>query len=123
MDPYVEQHWGDIHSSLVTYARDQLQKVLPRDLRARAEERIIISGLSGQRSIFPDVRIRETKRKSQRPSASAAGIAFAEPLVIELPDESETQTFIEIREREPGSSLVTVLEVLRPSNKRSGSAQ
>ena len=41
MDPYLEQHWGDVHSSLVIYARNQLQKVLPRDLRARVEEHLL----------------------------------------------------------------------------------
>ena len=30
MDPYLEQHWGDVHTSLVIYARNQLQKVLPK---------------------------------------------------------------------------------------------
>lgn len=25
MDPYLEQHWGDVHPSFITYARDQLQ--------------------------------------------------------------------------------------------------
>ena len=27
MDPYLEAHWGDIHASLIIYARDQLRDV------------------------------------------------------------------------------------------------
>src|SRR5438093_5157102 len=42
MDPYLERHWGDVHHSLITYARDQLREVLPKDLRARVEERVFV---------------------------------------------------------------------------------
>src|SRR5215207_1862924 len=40
LDPYLEERWGDVHQSLVTYAADQLGASLPDDLRARMEERI-----------------------------------------------------------------------------------
>lgn len=123
MDPYLEQHWGDVHSSLVIYARNQLQKVLPKDLRARVEERVVVAGLSRPRSVYPDVRVVETWRSSRRPSPRAAGVATTEPVVIDLPNEPETQTFVEIRLVSPGSRVVTVLEVLSPSNKKPGDAQ
>ncbi|MBY0523528.1 MAG: DUF4058 family protein [Gemmataceae bacterium] len=32
MDPYLESHWGDVHTKLVTYSGDQLQP----QLRSRA---------------------------------------------------------------------------------------
>lgn len=38
MDPYLEAHWGDIHTSLMVYARNQLNEQLPGDLRAAVEE-------------------------------------------------------------------------------------
>ena len=123
MDPYLEQHWGDVHTSLVIYARNQLQKVLPKDLRARVEERVVITGLGRPRSVYTDVRVIETKRKSRRPAKAAARVAVAEPLVIDLPDEPETQTFVEIRDLSADSRVVTVLEVLSPSNKKPGDAQ
>jgi hypothetical protein len=123
MDPYLERHWGDVHTSLVTYARDQLQKFLPRDLRARVEERVVVSGWNRPRSLFPDVRVIETERISRRPGKGGAGVAVAQPLVIELADEPETQRFVEIRHISSGSRLVTVLEVLSPSNKRPGDGQ
>jgi len=92
MDPYLERHWGDVHTRLVTYARDQLQKFLPRDLRARVEERVIVSQWDRPRSLHPDVRVIETERISRRPAKSGASVAVAQPLVIELADEAETQT-------------------------------
>jgi hypothetical protein len=123
MDPYLEQHWGDVHSSLIIYARNQLQKVLPNDLRARVEERVVVAGLGRKRSIYPHVRVVETRRKSHRPRATSAVAVAAVPYVIELADEEETQTFIEIRDRRGDSQLVTVLEVPSPSNKQWGDSQ
>jgi uncharacterized protein DUF4058 len=123
MDPYLEQHWGDVHTSLVIYARNQLQKVLPEDLRARVEERVVISGLGRPRSVYPDVQVIQTKGKSRRPAKRTARVAVAEPVVIDLPDEPETQTFVEIRDLSADSRVVTVLEMLSPSNKKPGDAQ
>jgi hypothetical protein len=123
MDPYLERHWGDVHTRLVTYASDQLQKYLPRDLRARVEERVVVSEWDRHRSFFPDVRVIEAERRPRRPAKSKAIIALAEPLVIDLANEPETQRFVEIRDVSSGSRLVTVLEVLSPSNKRPGEGQ
>src|SRR6185312_15467100 len=116
-------HWGDVHSSLVIYIRNQLQKVLPGDLRARAEERIVVSGLGRVRSLYPDVRVIESRHKPRRPAKSTASVGVAEPIVVDLPDEPETQTFIEVREVGSDARVVTVLEVLSPSNKKPGDAQ
>ncbi len=38
MDPFLQDHWGDVHTSLTTYARNQLRPQLPADLRVRVEE-------------------------------------------------------------------------------------
>jgi hypothetical protein len=123
MDPYLERRWGDVHTRLITYASDQLQRLLPKDLRARVEERVVVSQWDRSRSFFPDVRDIETKRVSRRQSRGGGTIAVAQPLVIELADEPETKRFLEIREVSSDSRLVTVLEVLSPSNKRPGDGQ
>ena len=47
MDPWLEQHWGDIHQSLVTYVRDALQPNLPGGLRARMQERVLVEKPEG----------------------------------------------------------------------------
>jgi hypothetical protein len=49
MDPYLEQHWGDVHQSLIIYAGDHLQKLLPKDLRARVEERVFVESAQDTR--------------------------------------------------------------------------
>jgi Protein of unknown function (DUF4058) len=123
MDPYLERHWGDVHTRLITYASDQLQRVLPRDLRARVEERVVVSQRDRSRSLFPDVRIIETGRSTRRASRGGTRTAVAEPLVIEVADELETQRFVEIREVSSEARLVTVIEVISPTDKRPGDGQ
>lgn len=124
MDPYLEKHWGDVHHCLITYARDQLQPGLPEGLRARVEERVLVEPDVGRpRSIFPDVRVVEHASGPARIKNGTASTAVAEPLLIELPSESETQGFIEIRDMKAGGRVVTVLEVLSPSNKYPGEGQ
>jgi hypothetical protein len=69
------------------------------------------------------VRVIETQRRPRRPARGAAGVVFTEPLVIDVPDEPETQAFIEIRDLSADGRVVTVLEVLSPSNKQPGEAR
>jgi uncharacterized protein DUF4058 len=123
MDPYLEQHWGDVHHSFITYARDQLRPKLPRDLRARVEERVFVeSPIGRERSLVPDVRIFERGRGRSGSFASAGSLSVAEPLILEV-DEPITQGFIEILDASSGNRVITVIEVLSPANKAPGEGQ
>ncbi len=123
MDPYLERHWGDVHHRLITYASDRLQKLLPKDLRARVEERVFVeSPGDGYRPIIPDVRVIERRRRKGKGIMAATGLAVAEPLIV-LTDEEVTQGFIEIRDASSGHRVVTVIEVLSPANKIPGEGQ
>src|ERR1700733_644224 len=62
MDPYLEQHWGDVHHNLVSFAEGWLNERLPRDLRARAQERVVVSLPGEDRGYYPDVRVAEHDR-------------------------------------------------------------
>src|SRR5438309_2151545 len=84
MDPYLERHWGDVHTRLITYASDQLNKALPRDLRARVEERVFVEFPDDRRSIVPDVRILERAVPGRKSGAGATGVVTAEPLIVPL---------------------------------------
>src|SRR5260221_13931936 len=98
MDPYLQQHWRDMHPSLVIYARDQLHAYLPADLLARVEERVYVeSGENDTRSMYPDVRVVEHGHGGTA-LAVREEIELAEPLIVDVGDESVTETFIEIRE-------------------------
>src|SRR5262249_14920692 len=109
-------------AGLVIYARDALQGALPRPLRARVEESVLLEtpqGL-GDHPLFPDVRVVEYTSKrglETRPEASAVA---AEPLLVETGREPVTEPFLEIIDRESGNRVVTVIEFLSPSNKSPG---
>ena len=125
MDPYLEQHWRDVHASLVLYTRNQIQPQLGPQLRARVEERLVIDSVIGDRDhgIYPDVRVVERAGKFRPASPIAGSVAIAEPLVIHLPDETHTEGFLQIIDTSSGNEVVTVVEILSPTNKRSGAAQ
>jgi hypothetical protein len=122
MDPYLEQYWGDVHNRLITYSCDALQKHLPGDLRARMGERVFVEPTDGLgRNIIPDVRVVERGRPQERIHDTSNGIAVAEPLVVHLEqDEPVRQGFIEIIDIKSGRRVVTVVEILSPSNKLPG---
>ena len=123
MDPYLESHWGDVHQRLIVYASDQLRGSLPSDLRARVEERVVLEPTEGRdRILVPDVRVIEQQRDKRTKTATRNGPAAATPLIIQTSEEA-TQGYIEIRDARSGMRVVTVIEVLSPSNKVPGDGQ
>ena len=120
MDPYLEAHWLDVQTSLVTYARDRLQSQLGDDLVARAEERLVVEDPMGEaRTIGPDVRVVEIQPKS-RAVLAEAGVAVADALTFSTESEPQVQRYIEIVDLTSGGRVITVIEFLSPSNKLPG---
>jgi Protein of unknown function (DUF4058) len=119
MDPYLEAHWRDIDAGLIIYARDALQRVLPGDLRARVEERVLLETPEGfaDHPLYPDVRVVEYPQR-RATAAPEGGVALEEPLLVDA--EPATEPFLEIIDRESGNRVVTVIEFLSPSNKSPG---
>ncbi len=119
MNPYLEEHWPDVHARLTIYIADQLQERLPPGLVARAEEQVAINE-DGQRvGLRPDVQVVESSGQGRAPGISpletsgGAAAAIAEPLVVMI--EPEVHRWVEILDA--GGRLVTVVEVLSPTNK------
>ena len=123
MDPYLEASWGDIHQSFITYIRDQIQSQLPRDLRARTEERVSIGSPfhEDSRFIVPDVRVVERPGHGGEGGVAVleAPVGLVEPLLID-DDEPVTEGFIQIVDTSSGQHVVTVIDVLSPTNKLAG---
>jgi hypothetical protein len=123
MDPYLEEHWRDIHHSFLTYARDDLQEHLPRDLRARLEERVYVEPeLGASRGIYPDVVVVEHPGNGGG-AAVATEVEVTEPLIIHTDVEPATEGFIEIIDVSSGNRVVTVIELISDANKRPGDGQ
>lgn len=121
MNPFFEQQWRDAHTSLITYLRDALQERLPVDLIIRTEERVVCIG-AGERptTYVPDVQVREPWELKEPALAEVAPppppltAPATKPIRVFL-DEEVTERWLEIRETT--GRLITVLELLSPSNK------
>src|SRR3954469_12599575 len=103
MDPYLELHWGDVHSRLITYFVESLNDSLPTDLVAASEERIVVEvdeeGL--RRKFKPDVRVVEADLPSssdELPTRSATATLAPYSFLEESADDPETEHSVRIIE-------------------------
>src|SRR5947209_368642 len=123
MDPYVEGPacWPSVHYRLPGLMADHLQPQIAPRYVAVAEERVYLE--EPERELIPDVAIRRhaAPREEGETVAVAAPRQFEDeplPLWVATPELVEAREYyIEIRAL-PGQQLVTVIEVLSPSNKR-----
>lgn len=129
MDPYLEQRglWEQVHTRLIVAMADYLVPVVAPRFRVDIEQRVYLDlpyadpqpeDLVGK----PDVMVLEGEPTGGRP-ALARTIAGVSPLVAELPLPDEVnERFLEVREVSSGA-VITVIEVLSPSNKRPGTGR
>jgi hypothetical protein len=118
MDPYLEPHWLDVHTSMVSATRDTLNRGLPDDLIASAEERIAVETDTDERLLSPDIRVFEQIADSALATEdSAEGGAVMLPFRLLAQIEPIIERFIRIVESKT-QRLVTVIEFVSPTNKR-----
>lgn len=119
MNPYFQDAWQSVHTRLITYISDALSSGLPPDLNANPETNVVIDDHENPRNFRLDVAVADLARPNFPPvrsfeTANPTALAVADPIVFE--DEPAPQRWIEIREA--NGMLVTVIELLSPSNKR-----
>jgi hypothetical protein len=119
MDPYLEDpaFWQDFHRSFITYCRNGILDHLPDTYDARIDEqiRVVIPEEESTR-YYPDVAVTGTPH-AQAPASAESGAATVAVEPVRMTDlEEERDVWIEVRRR-PERELVTVIEVLSPSNK------
>lgn len=118
MDPYLESPllWSGVHSRIIIYIADALQPLLRPRYIASVEERVYLAG--PDRDVIPDVRVHH-----RRPDALRGAVAVAErdaPVLVHSPSRDVHETYIAILDRQSGERVVTVIEVLSPTNKYAG---
>ncbi len=125
MNPYLEQPavWQDFHQSLVTHIREALTGQVRPQFSVKIEESVFIHEPTSEerrrRIARPDLTILENPGRGTVAVAEAPVTSVA-ALIASLPDiEIEKHSFIEIRDRH-SRDLVTMIEVLSPSNKQYG---
>ena len=120
MDPFIEQSvWGDFHSRFNPIIADALNPVLRPRYVTRVQHRVVLERDDGTpQDRYPDVGVFEADAWAGD-VGGGGGLALAvEPRTVTLPQPDEfRQTFVEIRGLSDGR-LVTVIELMSPSNKR-----
>lgn len=128
MDPYLEPHWLDVHTKLVAYAADELNRVLPDALVARTEERVAVESAWGdERVVGPDVRVfapgaaaaagaGATPAVAGATGATPSGVVVGTPYKLVVEMEPITERFVRILDE--SGRLITVIEFISPTNKR-----
>jgi hypothetical protein len=128
MDPYLEapEIWPDFHDAFLSYVREALQPVLPDASFAqlRSREEVGIGGHEGQAAVvYSDVAVKDRQQPSRAGGASSSvaleAATVPEQLVVPGLERLEVN-FVEIRETGAGGRLVTLIEMLSPSNKLRG---
>lgn len=122
MDPWLENPrlWAGVHTSLITYIRDSLQPKLRPRYVAAIEERVYVSTMG--RAFVPDVSVR-TRLHDPTIGSATAIIEPDQPVVLEVHQEEVHEPFLEILDRQTNQKVVTVIEVLSPSNKQKGTGK
>ena len=120
MDPFLERHWQDVHSTFMVYAKQQLNRQLPSELLARVEESI--AGETDDeraRVIYPDISVVEHSASLPGTQPELVGVAVADPFEVPLPLEAPPQRRLEIIDSGSGNRVITVIELLSPVFKNS----
>ncbi len=123
MDPYLEEPliWQGFHNRFVVHLADALNPLLRPRYITSVEERVFVEGPE-PREILSDVWLtrRESVVGTATGTAAVATLEAAEPEVVKLPETELHENYIEILDRQSGLNVVTVIEVVSPTNKFAG---
>jgi hypothetical protein len=121
MDPYLEPYWNDVHVSLLVAIKESLQPILPRGLRARAEEQVMLESPEGEplSRYRPDVAVVE-QGTSRREVATSTTLPVPAPYIVRFYDQPQKDRHLQIIDVVDGNRVVTVIAVLSPWNKAPG---
>lgn len=119
MDPYIEEQcWEDFHHDMIVSIRALLIPQIAPKYFAQIEERVYVeySDVPTRATFRPDVAV-QTTGSSQPFERMGESVAVLEPQVLTLPEPDERhEPYIAIITL-PERQLVTLIELLSPSNK------
>jgi Protein of unknown function (DUF4058) len=123
MNPYLEQEecWQDFHQSFIPLVRALLAEQVRPAYVVKVEEHLFIHELSAEeRRLLGRADVSLAARQASAAPHAAAAILDA-PSYARLPVavDVEQHSYLEIRDRR-NRELITVIELLSPSNKRLG---
>lgn len=120
MDPYMEdrRRWPGVHQALIGSIRTLLNRLLPAGYAADAGERIYLA--RSDRDIYPDVVVARRGPPPGPAEQKTAERADSLPWRVRTPEAEVREPFIEVVAAAEGR-VVSVIELLSPSNKTAGS--
>ena len=123
MNPYLEQEgvWHDFHQSFIPTVREALERQLPSGYIVKVECHVYIHELPAEeRRLLGKADVGVAHPQPKPTGAGAVGV-LPSPAYATLPPavDVEKDNYLEIRDR-ADRHLVTVLELLSPSNKNYG---
>lgn len=122
MNPYLEQEdvWQDFHDTLIPAIRDAIIPQVRPHFIVKIEEHLYIHELEGRQRIRVGSRDVDIARAAGTPTVGRGIATLDAPVQVLLPQvQIETETYLEIRDRK-NRELVTVIELLSPTNKKLG---
>jgi hypothetical protein len=121
MDPYLERPglWEEVHAGLIVEIQQFLNPLIRPRYRVAIERRTFLTISTPDTFVGkPDVLITSSPEQMLG-AAPVAAVASVRPRVVELPMPVEViERYLEIRDVET-NNVVTVIEILSPSNKSS----
>ncbi len=121
MNPYLEnpELWPEVHSRLIVAIADDLNPQLIPRYRAAIDRRVYaIDGSEALLIGIPDVTVERRTAESKRDVAVMTPVSS--PVQVQLPMPMEIrESYLQIRETATGE-VVTAIEILSPTNKRTG---
>jgi hypothetical protein len=123
MNPYLEQNdtWEDFHHNFITRAQEALSGQVGPNYLVKIEVRLILHELSAEERRFIGRADVGVTAPATTVSAIPPVTEVAAPMELQLPAvEVERHSSLEIRDRR-NRRVVTVIELLSPSNKTPGS--
>jgi hypothetical protein len=127
MDPYLEAPaiWPDFHEAFAAQLRADLNASLPAPYYARLEMRSevgIVSNGGPSHRIVSDVAVADPSAGAGQADValrSATGTG-TKPITVTVRVDPGRHQFVEIRDPSQGHKLITLIEIVSPSNKRPG---
>jgi hypothetical protein len=122
MNPYLEQEdvWSDFHPSFIPLAREALMRQVAPGYIVKVEEQLFIHEFSAEQRLHLGRGDVSVSRGPAGRGVAPAGDTLLAPTYAQVPPvDVERHPYLEIRDR-TGRHLVTVIELLSPSNKYAG---
>src|SRR4051794_1741964 len=124
MDPYIESpvHWPDFHVTFINTLRETIADTLPDPYFARIQEDAVLLEPEPPPpgyKVIPDVLVGADAPDGTARASAPSGVAMLEPATLAnvVALDTHIEYYIEIV-RMPEAEVVTVVEVLSPTNKQ-----